>query len=59
MSHKVKVLIIDNNRNSVITDMDQWLFERLNIKAENIKQHKSHSSLNKEVIEFFKIFGSD
>lgn len=59
MPEKLKIIIIDKDRNTVITDMDQWLFQRLGIKKENVKQHKSHNSLNKEVIEFIKNFGND
>lgn len=59
MPEKVKVLIIDENRNSVVVDMDQWLFKRLGISKEMIKTHKSHNSLNKELIEFHKIYGKD
>ena len=58
MAEKLKILIIDKDRNTVITEMDQWLFERLSIKRENIKVHTSHNALNKEVIEFIKIYGN-
>lgn len=54
----VKVLIIDENRNTVSVDMDVWLYKRLNIKNEDIKRHKSHSALNKTVIDFIKTFGN-
>lgn len=58
LSNKVKVLIIDENNNSVITEMDVWLYKRLNIKKEDIKTHRSRNSLNKEVTEFIKNFGN-
>ena len=59
MNKTVKVLIIDENRNTTVIDMDVWLYQRLNIKKENVKTHKSHHALNKTVTEFFKIFGND
>lgn len=59
MSRTVKVIIVDKDRNTVVADMDQWLFDRLNIKSENIKKHKSQSALTKEITEFIKIFGND
>lgn len=59
MNKTVKVLIVDENRNTITVDMDVWLYKRLNIKKEDIKTHKSHHALNKTVAEFIKNFGND
>lgn len=56
---KLKVLIIDEDKNTTVAEMDTWLFQRLNIQRENIKTHKSISALNKTVAEFMKIFGNN
>lgn len=59
MPEKLKLLIIDKDKNTVIVDVDRWLFERLQIKNNTIKQHESKSSLNKEVTDFLNSFGND
>lgn len=59
MNKKIKILIIDESKNTTITDMDIWLFKSLGIKTENVKKHKSFSALNKTVAEFIKNFGSN
>ena len=55
----VKVIIIDEDMNSIRVDMDQWLFERLRIKKENIKINSSKSALNREVTDFLNSSSKD
>lgn len=52
MDTKVRIIIIDENRNSVELEMDRHLYRMLGIKGTNIKTHKRRIDLNKSVTEF-------
>ena len=52
MPEKVRVIVIDENRNSVELEMDIHLYRTLGIKGSNIKKHKKRIDLNKSVTEF-------
>lgn len=52
MAHKIRVMIIDQNKNTVETDMDIHLYRSIGIKGENIKQHRKRTELNQSVTEF-------
>ena len=49
---KVKVLFVDQQRNTVELEMDSGLYRLLGIKKENIKQHSKRVELNQTITEF-------
>lgn len=52
MVNKLRVMIIDENKNTVEIDMDIHLYRSLGIKGKNIKQHKRRIDLNQSVTKF-------
>lgn len=47
-----KVIIIDQQRNSVEVEMDINLYRTLGIRGENIMQHRKRTDLNRTVTKF-------
>ena len=48
----MKVLLVDQKRNTVEIELDSGLYRMLGIKQENIKQHKKRVDLNQTVTDF-------
>ena len=49
---KIRLLLIDEKMNSIIVELEPWQFKQLHINKDDIKKHKSRSSLNKSVATF-------
>lgn len=53
---KIRLLVIDEKKNSIEIEVDSFQFQRLGIDTKQVKEHKYKSELNTTVTNFLKSF---
>jgi hypothetical protein len=52
----IKLLLIDEKKNSIVVDLSESQFTSLGIDKDNIKEHSKRSDLNQTVTDFLNSF---
>ena len=57
--NKIRLLIIDGHKNTVVTELDGEDFKQLKIDVSSVKKHKGITAVKQEVSSFFQDNGKD